>query len=553
MALSDLVRSATDPSGPVREALDEQAAADEAAVNLANVELLVEQLQESLADAQLAMDDVGWRRLDAEAEREFTLDGFRRAAALGRLMVVMNPLQRRGCQLRIAYVWGSGVQIAARDRGDDGQGQDVNAVVQAFLDDDANQATFTSGQAHEELERALATDGNIFLALWTNPLTGRVQVRVVPFDEVDDVIRNPEDRAETWYVKQTYQATRYVENRTPAGVTTTRETYRKTVYYPALGFRPRMRPKTIDGDEVRWDAPVLPVQVNRIAGWKFGIGDGYAAMFWARGYKEFLEDWARLVKALSRFAWRATAKTGNGRAKARTAFATSPAVNPATGAVSDAGAAAVTSPDVTLEAIPKTGATIDSESGKPLAAMVAAAWGVSVVSLLGDPGQTGARAVAETLDQPMQLEIGMRRDFWADVHRRVLGHVIDSAVKAPQGALTGTVRIDPVTGRETVTLSGDEDRTIDVDWPDLSKEPLDTLVNAIVKADETTKVPPLVVARLLLQALGVDDVDEILDEMTDDAGNFVDQSVTAGNVAVDAFRRGQDPAAALAGGDQPQE
>jgi hypothetical protein len=46
--------------------------------------------------------------------------------------------------------------------------------------------------------------------------------------------------------------------------------------------------------------------VNRLDGWKFGIGDAYAALPWARAYDGFLTDWAKLVKALSRFAWRLT-------------------------------------------------------------------------------------------------------------------------------------------------------------------------------------------------------------------------------------------------------
>ena len=39
------------------------------------------------------------------------------------------------------------------------------------------------------------------------------------------------------------------------------------------------------------------------------MGDVYAAMPWARAYKGFLTDWARLVKALSKFAWRLTGDT----------------------------------------------------------------------------------------------------------------------------------------------------------------------------------------------------------------------------------------------------
>lgn len=498
---------------------------------------LVETLSESLADAQLALEDRGWQSMRWAAAREFDREGLRQAAGTARVMAIVNPLIRRGLALRTSYVWGQGVQIAVRDPGDQG-GQDVNAVVQAFLDDDGNQAALTSGSAHEQKERALGTDGNVFLALFTSPLTGRVQVRSIAFDELDDVITNPEDRDEPWFYKRTYTTTQLTAS--PTGVSTQQVT--KTVYYPALGYRPARRTRTIDGDDVLWDAPVLHVKVGGLDGWKYGVGDAYAALFWAKGYKEFLEDWARLVKALSRFAWRAQAKTGQGRAQARRAFAAAPAVDPATGRTSDVGAAAVTSQDVTLEAIPKTGATIDSESGRPLAAMTAAAMDVPVTMLLGDPGTTGARAVAETLDQPTELAMRMRRSLWTTVFQRILGYVIDQAIKAPRGPLKGSVRIDPVTEREVIALAGDQDRTVVVDWPDFDKADVKQLIDAIVAADGTGKLPPELTAKLLMQALGVDDVDELLEQLLDDQGNFVlPDDAAAARAQQDAVRDGDVP------------
>jgi hypothetical protein len=80
-------------------------------------------------------------------------------------------------------VWGEGVEIAARATGqnDDNQAeQDVNAVVQEFLDDKATLKVFTSAAARETNERTLGTDGIFALALFTMPLTGRVQPREIP-------------------------------------------------------------------------------------------------------------------------------------------------------------------------------------------------------------------------------------------------------------------------------------------------------------------------------------------------------------------------------------
>ena len=495
-------------------------------------------LAESLADAKLALEDRGWDSIGGlTGVDEFDKGYLTKAARQCRASAVINPLIGRAINLRISYIWGGGVTIGAAT--DDDGGQDVNAVVQAFLDDPSNRAAFTSGQAREELERALATDGNVFLALVTSPLTGRVQVRSVPFTEVDDVILNPEDRDDAWFIRRTYT----VDDLTPSltGMTTTTRT--TPVYHPVVGHRPAARPRQIDGHEVRWDAPILHVTVNRLDGWKYGIGDVYPALPWARGYSEFLQDWARLMKALSRIAYQVTAKNGRGAAQTRSQFSTA----------GEAGQTAVTGLDLKVEAVNKSGATIDANSGRPLASLVASAVDLPVTLLLADPGVTGARAVAETLDKPTHLIMGMRRSLWADVFRAVLDHVIDSAVLAPKGQLRGTLRTDPATGLRDVVLLGDQDRGLTVDWPDLDETDPSVLVEAIVKANDTATLPPDLVARLLMQVLDVDNIDELLATLLDDNGDWIGptarQDAAVARAALDAFADGRDPAATVT----PQE
>ena len=517
---------------------------------LAATRLDLELLSESYADLQLAAEDQGWQSLGYLANQTFTRSGLDSIASNCRIMAIASPLIKRGLALRIGYIWGEGVTVTARN-------ETVQAVIAAFWDDESNQAAFTSSQAQEENERVLGTDGNFFLACFTNPLTGRVQVRSTPFEEIRDIIRNPEDRDEPWFYVRHYSATVIKPFRNAAGITTTRtrDTVVK-VLHPALGYRPRTRPRAVEVDGVRmpvqWDAPMLHVPVNRLDGWKFGVGDAYASLPWARAYEGFLTDWAKLMRSLSKFAWRLTGDKASRARKAVGAMkqampAGVPPLNAAAAVGgSDAGQLAGYGPGATLEAIPKTGATIDSESGRPLAAMVAAGLGLPVTMLTADPGTTGARAVAETLDRPTRNEMGMRRKLWASVITTLTSYVVDQAIKAPQGPLAGTVVWDPATGREVITLAGDDtDRAVLVEWPDLESESMKDLVAAIVAADSTSKLPPLETARLLLTALGVDDIDDLLKEMTDENGNWIDPELTAAQAAVDAYRRGDDAAEAL--------
>lgn len=509
--------------GRVRQilGLEESPIIREALGALATAEYKAEKLQESLGSLELAMDNAGWEKLVSDSEGQFSRDGLKRAAQLCRLMAIANPLIKRGLAVRAVYVHGQGVGVTARADGTDGT-QDVNAVVQAFLDDDSNRANFTGSQAKTRLETALGTDGNVFIVAFTDPLDGRVDVRTLPFDEIAEKITAPGDRGTTHYYRRSWR-----ENK-----------IEREELYPDLRYRPAMRAKGIALEvggkvlPINWDSPVYHLHDNGLDGWSFGIGDAYAALPWARAYKEFLEDWTMLIKALSKIAFTATRdKKTPASQRARSGLRDMANV--------PAGSSVEMSEGQKLEAVPKSGATIDSESGRPVLAMVAAALGLPVTTLSADPGQTGARAVAETLNLPTRLEFQFRQKLWTEAYRAMSGYVIDQAIIAPRGPLKGTTsrRGDAL----FMALAGGDDRTLDIVWPDLKDLPLETVMNAIESADGTGTVPKLLIARLTMRALGVDDVDEWLEKITDDNGDFIDPAASAGQTAADNLRDGKVP------------
>lgn len=468
-------------------------------------------LSESVTDLEQRLIDPGWQRFAVLTAQEFTDAGRQQMRDVCRLMNVASPLIKRAGNLRSAYVHGQGVEITARANGKRDGEQDVQAVVAAFLADRGNKRAYTGAAARDRLEHTLLTDGEFYLTLFTRPTTGEVQVRVVLADEITEHICNPEDRTEPWFYKRRWIETRHKADGTPEQVQQER-------LYPALDYKPSRRARRFAGLAVAWDAPMLHVAVNRPEHWHHGIPDAYAAINWARAYKTYLEQWAALMSALSRFAWKASAKTPTQAAALRARTSVIPR-DPATGEGAVGGTVQVPEGAV-LEAIPKSGATIDSESGRPLAMMVAAALDVPVTMLLGDPGLTGSRATAETLDRPTELAMGQRREVWADTDQQILGHVIAAAVKAPSGPLQGRVVRDSWRGTETVELAGDTDPTIEIVWPDLDETTAKEAVDAVVAAAATKVVPPEVVLRLLLNALGVRSAESIIEALVDDEGRF---------------------------------
>lgn len=500
-----------------------------------------ELLRESYADLEsLYREDVGWQKIGAESSR-FTTDGRKRIAALADLSATGNALIKRGVNLRIAYVWGQGVTVSIRDDGS--EGQDINAVWQQFWDEPSNRREFTSSEAQARYERKLATGGEAFWAFPTSRLTGRVRVRRIPASEIKDRICDPDDEATVWLYKRVWNAV------TVNKKTGERGTEQRTTYYPALGFYPAARPETYIGNPIRWDAPMRPVTVNcPDEDWR-GLGDVLAAMPWAKMDKEFLEDLAVYMRALTRILGQVTSRTGRAAKAAADALRTANTAAAATAATPGvpggygAGAWVATDASTSLQMVSKSGAQIDANSSKPFASRAAAALEVPLTMLLGDPGITGARATAETLDQPTELMAKLRRQVHGELFRDIANYVIDMAVIAPGGPLRGSVVKDG--DRLVVTLLEGDDRSVQIDWPEFNSTPLKDLVAAIAAADATEKLPPLEVFKLLAKAFGIDDIDELIGDLTDDEGNWLDPEARAAQAAVEAHRRGDDPARVL--------
>jgi hypothetical protein len=158
------------------------------------------------------------------------------------------------------------------------------------------------------------------------------------------------------------------------------------------------------------------MKVGGLSEMQFGIPETYQALDWARAYKEFLEDWATIVKSLSRFAWKMTVPQGSdGVAVAQSVLGSTVSLesgenNPAP----PAGSAFVESGEFNLQAMPKTGATIQADDGRRLLLMALAAFGIPE-TFTGDVS-VGTLATAESLDRPTELKFRDRQTLWQDGH-----------------------------------------------------------------------------------------------------------------------------------------
>lgn len=480
----------------------------------------IELLKESLAELEmsLAQDSVGWESIGDMGDTEFTRAAIRRIGRLARLNWLKNPLIRSAVDTQMVYVFGQGVTIRAND-------PEVNEVVQAFLDDAKNQAEFTSHQSRQLKEIDLRLLGNIFFVFFIDGATGRVRVRTLPVDQVEEIVCNPEDAKEPWF---------YLRDWTQVNVEGMAELHK--VAYPDWRYSQDTKPDIVRGYAVDWDHPVYHVKTGCMGDMRFGVSEVYPALDWAKAYKMFLEDWATLTRAYSRFAHKLTLPSNKlvagAKAKLGTTYGNTGSFSetnppPVTGSTFIAG------PGVDISPVRIGGANVSMEDGRRLLLMVAAAVGLPE-SFFGDVS-VGNLATAKSLDRPTELRMRNRQTLWGDIHIAIIGYAIEQAVRA--GALKGQVYHEE-DGTPRIELAPDpetgepRDATVTVDWPSILEHNTPELVTSIVTAATMNGQPqagliePKTVSKLLLQALNVDDVDSLLDELYPPVDDNEDQGET---------------------------
>ena len=471
----------------------------------------LETFEERLAELEMALDADGWQRLGGSFDGEFSRDALDTIVRRSRYAYLSNPLINHALEVQSHYVAGLGVDVAAAFPA-------VNDVVRACWEDPGNRAELTSDAALQRADIELSATGNLFLVLFTDAATGRVRVRSIAVEEVRDVITDPEDVRTPWFYKRVW-----VERRQNNGQTTTA---RREALYPDWRHQParNKRPDAIGGVPVHWSAPVMHRHVGGIGRMRFGVPETYSALDWAIAVREDLERFATIRRAQAMFATRIT--TGGGRkgvaaAKARLATTAGtaagetnpPPISGSTFVGADGGAS--------YDLVRMGGASPNPDDARRLGLMVAAGIGVPETMLFGN-ADVGNLATSRTLDRPTELKMRARQSLWRDTIADLLNYAIDQAVAAPKGALRSLGRIvagddgaarvemNPDPQRDGVPI----DRTPIITFPDILERDAKARVEAI--AAGAALLPPSaeqVVARLVLAALDVDDIDGVLDEL----------------------------------------
>lgn len=384
----------------------------------------MEVLQESFADAMLALDDVGWKPLGGDEDAtEIRLETIKTISQTTRGLVAINPLIKRGVAVRTTYIWGEGVKFEGVDEDD------------PILTDRTNKKFLFSPQAFAEMEACMATDGQLFTLISKARArrlagnSGVPKITRVPMKEITGTMSDPENKEDVWFYRRDFTVESSDYRTGQKNVQT------RSVWYPATDYdQTNGKPFNIQGKPVVWNAAILHNTANKQVGWKWGAPDLMSVIFWTKAYKEFLENSATLVKAYSRFAFKVTAQTKNGVSGAATKVAAQPTRDPFTGEVSGVGGTAVMGMGTSLSTIGRTGGSVDFSAGLPLAAMVAAGLEIPLTSLTADGGSSN-RSAAETLEAPTLKAMKARQQLWGGYFERLFDYLGKPNVKVIWGQI----------------------------------------------------------------------------------------------------------------------
>lgn len=345
----------------------------------------VREAREDLLKVADAFDSVGWAPLDSKNAKEIDLATVKRAANVSRALYAMNPFVQSGVNARIGYIWGRGVVF-------DG----VESINDKIED---NRRKLFNDSAYTELERVLATDGNSFTALPTGDADEDSLAFRVPLDQIMSAVSNPDDVEDVWYYRREWSV------KLTNSQTGDQREVTKIKYYPSLEYYQRLQkagknlPRRWKDAGVEQNYVIHHVAVNRQIGWRWGVPDVLPVIFWAKAYKEYLEDNATLVKAYSRIAWQIQAGSVGGAQAAGAQVMAPPTRDPMTGELQYVGSTVVTGPGTVASAMPATGSQVDFSKGSAMASAIAAGLQVPKTVITRDPGE-GNRSTAETLDLP---------------------------------------------------------------------------------------------------------------------------------------------------------
>lgn len=471
--------------------------------------------KERLWELELALEDRGWVRETTLAALEFSRYGVQQLIRICRIYGIKNPIIKRIAEICELYVFGRGIEIRSDD-------DTANDVIQDFLT--ANDAEMGHvGLARKEKD--IQTDGALY---WSLPTITNGDVRVIMVDplEIMDVLTDEDDTARPLYFKRQW-------NRNVIDIASGRQTpAMQQCWYPSLDLvmsEPKQKPAKLGDIPVNWQTPILrDAAGGSPSKWRWPVPPVYAAVDWARAYKDALEDYATVRRTLARFALMVETKGGPGAIAAynalfSTTFANSDGTQIERNPPPVVGSAHTSGPGNKIEAFKSAGAQANPEETRRILLMACASAGMPE-TFFGD-ASTGSLATAVSLDRPTELKFTAIQRRYKNTIEKILGYVLKVSSTSPGGKLKEARANNPAPQPAPILIK----------FPNVIEHLIQPMIQAITEIAtcggrngiSAGIVDRRTIASLLLTEIGYEDVDGLLDKIYgakyDPANDVTDQ------------------------------
>ena len=481
----------------------------------------------AFGDIELALQNVDWRREINLSWLEFSRWGIQQIILISRLYYIKQPLLRRAIDVVAAYVFGRGVEITSTDT-------DANDVLQGFFE--RNRRTF-GPTALLSTQKAKSMDGNLFWVFFADTQdSGNVDARRIDATEIQEILTDPDDSDNEQLFKRVWTSEQYDP------VTGAQKRVAEIAWYPALGFeQPPTMGDTIGTYPVMWDSPILHRKHGGVAKWHFGCPEGYPALEWVKTAARYMQSCATLAASHAQIAWDITTKGGQAaiegtKRQLQTQVNTSPGnslwdTNPTPVNASQL----VHGPGSQWDLVSSRGKALDPKEGLTYNVYIGNVFGIPP-TWLGDM-ETSNLSTATTLDRPTELGMRARQMEWEDdlaviakyvlsvsagaasgqlreaLTKRGLGKVV--CIEAPRKTLPNGLRVYDAAAKPKA-----DEIQVRVTFPAIREGDMPAIVTAIAtamtlenKGGQIVGIDEREGVRLLFETLGVEDPEEILDEM----------------------------------------
>jgi hypothetical protein len=420
------------------------------------------QLKERLWELELALEDRGWVREVTLAALEFSRLGVQQLIKICRVYAIKNPLIKRTAEICMLYVFGRGFEVRSED-------ETENDCIQDFL-------TLNDGVlghvAAANLETSIQTDGTLYFGCLTQ-LDGTVKLIMVEPLEVMDIICDPADKSAPMFFYRNWAQEEFNI------ATGAKSVEQKKCWYPSVELM--MDPKksaglkgtVINGAPLNTDMPLLRVKVGSPRFWRWGLPPIYACIDWARAYKDFLEDWATVQRALARFALMVETKGGPGAIAAynalfNTTFADAGGTQIERNPPPVMGSAHISGPGNQIQPFKTANAQTSPEQARRVLLMHCAGSGMPE-TFFGD-ASTGSLATAVSLDRPTELKFTEIQRRWTHTFKTLLEYALMCAKTSPGSKMKEAREANPAPQPSEIYIK----------FPNVIEHDILTMIQAIV-------------------------------------------------------------------------